>query len=136
MKKIHLLPNLTRLTVNIRPPRRENAPIPSCPTEEKEVTLANNMRALIDSLRMFGNRRVADRTLKELSIQCLPLQQGYPYIDVGFDWEDGPYYLEKIIRKLGLTTLKLGLVGSGVWQALNMRVGTFSSQLAEEVWIC
>lgn len=122
MKKIHRLPHLTRLSIHIRPPPRENAPISTCPVEEKETILAENMRAVIESLRLVANKKVVDRTLRELSIQCLPLQQGYPELNVGSWWSDGPYLLEKAVRKLGLTTLKLGLVGAHVWQSPNPRV--------------
>lgn len=83
------------------------------------------MRAVIESLRLVANKKVVERTLRELSIQCLPLQQGYPELNVGSWWSDGPYLLEKAVRKLGLTTLKLGLVGSHVWQSPNPRVSIF-----------
>lgn len=69
----------------------------------------------LEALRKIGRRRVANRTLKELSIQCLPAKISYSN-SVHQGWSQPGFKIEQTIRWLDLNTLKLGFVGPTVWQ--------------------
>lgn len=116
-KKVHLLPNLARLSFHIRPPRQELGPILTSPAIERSRTLADTLGALVDILRRISGRRVVNRTLKELSIQSLPAQIGFA--SSVRDWNDTAYQIERILRRLDLHSLKLGIISPTVWQPEN-----------------
>lgn len=120
--KIHWFPNLTRLEYHLRPPSREIAPFPGGPTYQKNWVCDEALGDLVEILRKLTTRSVPKRVLEELSIQCLPVQQGFPLIENEDEMEETPAYLERILKKLRLRTLKLGLVSAEVWQPAGTRV--------------
>jgi hypothetical protein len=106
--KVHQFPNLDYFALHFRPPHG-HAPIPNF-SSDKEDLLRDALKDLFKALRKLGTMKSrSGKNLEELSIQCLPVQVRLP------ESPSGGQHCKRVLTKLHLKTLKLGLVGSTVW---------------------
>ncbi|CEJ58528.1 hypothetical protein PMG11_07182 [Penicillium brasilianum] len=121
--KVHQFPNLDYFTLHFRPPR-DHTPVPNY-YADKEDLLRDAVTDLFKALKKLGTVKSRNgKSLEELSIQSLPVQVRLYEIPSG-----GMEYCKRVLTKLHLKTLKLGLVSSTVWShaidriSANQQVG-------------
>lgn len=87
----------------------------------KEIAVESWLAALVNSFRRMAKKLLVNRSLKELSVQGIPISQRAPHLS---GWTYGPISLHKLIQGLRLTSLELGLVSNTVWQPQYRPVST------------
>ena len=105
--KVGQFPNLDYLALHLRPPSG-HAPTPYLSYDKEEI-LWEVMHDFLKALRRLAKVKKGN-SLNELSIQSLPVQACFPRSDHG---EREPN--QRALKKLGLKTLKIGLVSPTVW---------------------
>lgn len=116
-KKLPNLPRLTRLSFYIRPPRQALAPISAGPVIPKNQTLTDILTDFTAALKKIGDRRIVNRSLKELSLECFPARIAWPASPGR--WNPKAVQIERIFRRLQLESLKLSVVSPTIWQFGN-----------------
>jgi hypothetical protein len=105
--KVGQFPNLDCLTLHLHQPR-DHKPIPQGLVPRDKI-LQGAVDALLKALKKLGKTKKG-HGLDELSIQCLPTQVRFPG-SPEWDMENQ----QRVITKLRLKTMKIGLVRPGFW---------------------
>lgn len=115
--KIGQFPNLDCLTLHLRPPR-DHKPIPQVLVQREEI-LEEAVDNFFKALKKLGKAK-RGHSLNELSIQCLPTRVRFPGSP---NWDMESH--ERVITKLQLKTMKIGLVGPSVWNWVSKTITFF-----------